>query len=189
MTPEVLESLLQGARETDAVEFKGPMIWDPKALVKDILAMANIVDGGAIIIGVEEGETFERRGLTEEQIASYKSDVMRDQIAPYADPRVIFSRQVLDDATGLHYVVIEVEPFEEIPVICAKGGPDVDEGVIYYRSRARRPESARVARSEDMREIVESAIVRRSRQLQRIGFAPESGADLQQAFDQELDGL
>jgi hypothetical protein len=114
---------------------------------------------------------------------------MRDQIAPFADPRVIFSRQILEDAAGLQYVVIEVEPFEEIPVICARDGSDVSEGVIYYRSRARRPESARVSRSEDMREIVESAIARRSRQLQRIGFAPEGGADLQQALDQELGGL
>lgn len=189
MKPDVLESLLQGATETDAIEFKGPMTWDAKNLVKDILAMANIVDGGAIIIGVEEGETFERRGLTPAHLASYKSDDMRDQIAPYADPRVIFSRQIVEDATGLRYVVIEVEPFEEIPVICARDGHDVQAGAIYYRSRARRPESARVSRSEDMREIVESAIVRRSRQLQRIGFAPEAGADLQQALDQELDGL
>jgi hypothetical protein len=132
---------------------------------------------------------FNRRGLTPEQIATYNSDIMRDQIAPFADPRVIFSRQILEDAAGLQYVVIEVEPFEEIPVICARDGSDVSEGVIYYRSRARRPESARVSRSEDMREIVESAIARRSRQLQRIGFAPEGGADLQQALDQELGGL
>lgn len=189
MTPDVLESLLQGASETDAVEFKGPMEWDRNVFVKDILAMANIIDGGAIIVGVEEAGTFERRGLSPQQVASFNSDIMRDQIAPFADPRVIFSRQVLADATGLQYVVIEVEPFEEIPVICARDGNDVKAGVIYYRSRARRPESARVSRSEDMREIVESAIVRRSRNLQRIGFVPEVGADLEQALDAELGDL
>src|SRR5437764_8886242 len=110
MNPDVLESLLQGATETDAVDFKGPMDWDRNVFVKDILAMANIIDGGAIIVGVEEAETFERRGLTPEQIATYNYDIMRDQIAPYADPRVIFGRQVIEDATGLRYVVIEIEP-------------------------------------------------------------------------------
>lgn len=189
MTPEILESLLQGASETDSVDFKGPMTWERSVFVKDILAMANIIDGGAIIVGVEEGETFQRRGLSEEQISTYVSDIMRDQIAPFADPRVVFTKQVLEDASGLRYVIIEVEPFEDIPVICGRDGHDVQAGAIYYRSRARRPESARVARAEDMREIIESAIVRRSRQLQRIGFVPEHGSDLQQVLDQELGGL
>jgi hypothetical protein len=114
---------------------------------------------------------------------------MRDQVAPYADPRVIFSRQILQDANGLRYVVIEIEPFEEIPVICARDWHDIQAGAIYYRSRTRRPESARVARSEEMREIVESAIARRSHNLQRIGFVPEADADFQQALDAELGDL
>jgi predicted HTH transcriptional regulator len=186
MSPEALEALLVGAQETDSIDFKAAMSWDKKTFVKDILALANVIDGGAIIVGVEDG-TFARQGLSDEQIDSFDYDIMRDQVAPYADPRVVFSKEVLQDANGMNYVVIEVAPFEEIPVICARGGHDVQEGDIYYRSRSRRPQSARVARADDMREIIETAISRRSRSLRRAGFlAAEEGPP---ALDEELGGL
>jgi predicted HTH transcriptional regulator len=171
MTPELLESLLQGARETDAVEFKAAISWNRDLFVKDILAMANVVDGGAIIVGVEDG-TFARQGLSTEQLATYEPDVMRDQVEPFADPRVIFTFSVVADGNGLKFGVLEVAPFDDIPVICARDGRDVEAGTVYFRSRSRRPESARVKRSADMREIIESAVARRSRALRRIGFVP-----------------
>ena len=154
--------------------------------MKDILALANVIDGGSIIVGVEDG-TFVRQGLSPEQIATFDYDVMRDQIDPYADPRVIFSKQILQDPGGLSFAVIEVTPFEELPVICARDGQDITAGTIYFRSRARRPESARIARAEDMREIIEISISRRSRTLRRAGFiAHEEG---QHALNDELGGL
>lgn len=186
MSPEGLESLLAGAQETDTVEFKAAMSWDAKTFVKDILAMANVIDGGAIIIGVEDA-SFVRQGLTARQIATYDYDIMRDQIDPYADPRVIFTKQIVQDAAGRSYAVIEVAPFEEMPVICARDGADVHRGVIYVRSRSRRPESARVSRTEDMREIIESSISRRSRSLRRAGFVPAT--EVQHALDAELGDL
>lgn len=186
MSPEELEALLQGARETDAVEFKSATNWNRDLFVKDILAMANVVDGGAIIIGVEDA-TIARQGITNGQIATYIYDQMRDQIEPFADPRVIFTFNVVTDECGLRYGVIEVAPFEDVPVICARDGADVQAGTVYFRSRSRRPESARVRRSADMREIIESAIARRSRMLRRIGFVPD--AQDQHDFDAELGEL
>lgn len=186
MTPERLEALLEGAQETDSVDFKAPMPWNRNTFTKDILAMSNVIDGGAIIIGVEDG-SFKRLGVSKLDIETYDIDIMRDQIAPFADPRVHFTRQILEDSLGLEYVVIEVSPFEEIPVVCARGGQDVREGDIYFRSRARRPSSERVSRSEDMREIIEASIVRRSRGLRRIGFVPD--LEEQRGLDEELGGL
>jgi predicted HTH transcriptional regulator len=186
MSPEALEAALVGAQETDSIEFKAAVFWDSKVFVKDILAMANVIDGGVIIIGVEDG-TFARQGMTDPQIASYDIDIMRDQIDPYADPKVIFTKQVVNDSGGLAYVVIEIAPFEELPVICARDGHDVHNGSIYFRSRARRAASARVDRAEDMREIVESSISRRLRNLRRAGFIPD--LNLQNDLDDELGGL
>lgn len=186
INPDRLELLLEGMQETDAVEFKAAIPWDKNTFVKDILALSNTIDGGLIIIGVEDG-TFARQGLSDELIATYDADRMRDQIAPYADPRVMFTRSVIADARGLKYVVIEVAPFEDIPVICARDGSDVHNGAIYYRSRARRAASARVSNSADMRDIIETSIARRHRQLRRIGFVPEPGE--QYDFDTELGGL
>ncbi len=185
MTPDRLELLLEGRQETDAVEFKSAIPWDKNTFVKDILALANIIDGGSIIVGVDDG-TFVRHGMGDDLIATYDIEQMRDQIAPFADPRVMFTRHIIADARGFKYVVIEVSPFEDIPIICARDGYDVQKGVIYYRSRSRRPESARVSNSADMRDIIEASIARRSRQLRRIGFVPPPG---KYDFDAELGGL
>jgi predicted HTH transcriptional regulator len=186
MTPERLEMLLQGMQETDSIEFKEAIEWQKATFVKDILALSNTVDGGSIIVGVEN-KTFFRQGMSEALIQTYDPDVMRDQIAPYADPRVIFTREIVQDAHKKKYVVIEVDPFEDIPVICARGGADVHEGVIYFRSRVARPASARVSKSSDMREIIETSIARRLHQLRRAGFVPDAGPGYD--FDAELGGL
>jgi predicted HTH transcriptional regulator len=186
VTPDRLELMLDGGQETDSIEFKAETLWNKNLFVKDILALANTLDGGSIIVGVEDG-TFARKGVNSETIKSYDIDKMRDQIAPFADPRVVFSSNTLDDKMGFTYIVIEVAPFEDAPVICAKDGADVHKGTIYYRSRSRRPESARVSSSSDMRDIIETAIARRSRQLRRVGFVPAQ-ADIYD-FHMELGGL
>ena len=89
MSTEELEELLEGADETDALEFKQAMSWDV-GLIKDVLAMANIEDGGRIVIGIEDG-TFTRQGLTTEQIDTYNPDNMKDAVGLFADPFVEFS--------------------------------------------------------------------------------------------------
>jgi predicted HTH transcriptional regulator len=186
MDTEQLEKFIDGQQETDTIEFKAAMSWECKSLVKDILALANTIDGGSIIIGVEDG-TFIRQGVDAAMIKSYNIDKMRDQVAPFADPRVVFSCNEVKDVGGRTYIAIEVLSFEEFPVICAKDGDDVKAGTIYYRSRSGRPASARVSNSSDLREILEVAISRRSRQLKRIGFATTIQHEYD--FDSELAGL
>jgi predicted HTH transcriptional regulator len=183
---EDIEALLTGAEETDVLEFKGAVSWNRNLFVKDILAMANVIDGGRIVVGVEDG-TFRRLGLTPEQVATYRIDEMRDGLAPFADPRVVFRLHSVADAAGLIFVVIEVSPFEDVPVICRRDGADVRAGVIYFRSRTRRPESAAVANSSDMRDLVERSATQSARRLRRLGFVPEvqPGPD----YDAELGEL
>jgi predicted HTH transcriptional regulator len=163
---EDIEALLTGAEETDVLEFKAAVSWDRNLFVKDILAMANVIDGGRIVVGVEDG-TFTRQGLTPEQIATYEIGEMRDGIAPFADPRVVFRMETVADAADRRFVVIEVSAFEEVPVICRRDGADVRAGVIYFRSRTRRPESAAVANSSDMRDLVERSAALSARRLAR----------------------
>ena len=186
MEPNEVEALLNGAGETDALDFKAAGTWDRKLFVKDILAMANVIDGGRIVVGVEDG-TWARQGLTAEQAATYKIDEMRDGIAPFADPRVVFRIDVVQDAAGMSFAVIEVSPFEDVPVICARDGHDVKAGTVYFRSRRRRAESAPVSNSADMRDLVERAAALSARRLRRIGFVPEAegGPD----YDGELGDL
>jgi predicted HTH transcriptional regulator len=186
METEELESLLDGAEETDRLEFKQAMDWNRNTLVKDILAMANVQDGGRIVIGVID-ETFQREGMTEKQIETYKIDDMRDQIAPFADPLVEFRVRIAKDREGLMYVIIDVSPFDEFPVICRRDGSDVQCGTVYFRSRAQKPQSARVSNSSDMREIIDRSVIRSMRAKTRLGFTVSQDAEYD--FDAELGGL
>jgi predicted HTH transcriptional regulator len=179
------EILLEGAEETDALEFKTAMGWH-KSLIRDILAMANVQDGGRIVIGIAD-TTYERIGLTAEQIATYDLEAMQDRVAAFADPRVEFRREVVSDRQGLRFILIEVRPFETVPVVCRRDDDGLNAGDIYYRSRTGRPASARVKSSADLRDIIEVAITRSRRRLARVGFVPrpDSGPD----YDKELGDL
>ncbi len=188
MTTDELEELLEGAQETPSLEFKRAMDWEP-GLIKDILAMANLQDGGRIVIGVEDA-TFLRQGLSEDQLQTYDTDIIRDRVATYADPFVELTCFRPFDRGGRQYVVIQVATFRENPVICRKDGGRNNElraGDIYYRSPARRPRSARIDSSVDMRDLIELAAVRRMRRLNELGLeAPRPTA---YDYNGELGGL
>jgi hypothetical protein len=90
-------------------------------------------------------------------------------MAGFADPHVNLSVEVGTDSIGKRYVAIRVRPFEEIPVICRKDSNDTRAGIIYYRNRSRRIESAPVSNSYDMRDIIEVATVRMMQRRQQFG--------------------
>lgn len=201
MTTEELEELLQGAQESDSLEFKGAMGWD-LGLVKDILAMANVQDGGRIVIGIED-ETLVRQGVSQEQLDSFIPDTMMDRVGTFADPHVSFSVEKVSDTAGLSFVVITVAPFERTPVICARDGVrnELQAGTIYYRSKTGRPKSARIDNANDMRDIIERATIQTMRHFHNLGLeakaidaaAPADVTDLAAKmagiFDEELGGL
>jgi predicted HTH transcriptional regulator len=199
MNTEELELHIQGQAESPTLDFKAAMAWNVRSFAKDILAFSNVQDGGIIIVGIED-KTFNREGTDADQRNSYSVDVMRDQMAPFADPHVSFSVDYPTDKDGKQYVCIRIEPFSEIPVICRKDSPDTRAGVVYYRNRNRRVESAAVSNSYDMREIIEVATVRMMRNKQRAGFSvvdetaatqkeEEQLARARTHLDNELEGL
>jgi predicted HTH transcriptional regulator len=186
MNTEELESLLQAQTETPSVEFKGACNWDAAKLAKDILAISIVQDGGTVIIGVDD-QTYVRQGVTAAQKSTFALETMKDQMAAYADPHVNFLVEFPIDADGKEYVVIRVFQFEEIPVICRKDGTDTRAGVVYYRNKNRRVESAAVSNSYDMRDIIELATVRMMQRKQRFGYVV--GPADKQKLDEELEGL
>lgn len=188
MKPHELESLLEGAEETDVLEFKQRMSWDI-GLVKDILAMANIEDGGLIVVGIED-ETYIRQGLSDEEIKTFDADYIKDIVGSFADPFVELTISNVVDNNDLKFVIITVAPFSFTPVICKKDGGKKNElrkGEIYFRSKTRRPCSERISNTSEMRDLLDRATVLRMRRLQSLGLQaiPENRYD----FDKELGGL
>lgn len=189
MDDQELQQLLDAGRETPSFEVKRAMPWDHASLAKDILALANVRDGGVIVIGVED-QSFERQGVDRATKATYKVDEMRDQMTRYADPHVDIRVTFPCDADGKEYVAIEVAPFNELPVICRRNGSDVHEGVIYYRNSNRRIESAPVSNSYDMRDIILTAVTRMESRLQGLGLHLSADSDdWARELDEELGGL
>lgn len=193
MVTEELEQLLQGAEERDNLEFKAGMAWDT-SLVKDVLAMANLQDGGRIVVGLEDG-TLSRQGVTEAQAQTFNMDLVKDAVAPFADPYVDLTTEIVKDASGTKFIVITVHPFESLPVICKRDGGSKNElqaGTVYYRSKSKRPASARISTAIDMRTVLDFAVVKRMEYIQKLGLAPVAvGASpsFKSTYDDELGGL
>lgn len=190
MTTEELERILEAGRETETIEFKSPCSWDISVFVKDILAMANNRDGGVIIVGLEQDNNkFERKGISEEQKETYDIEKIKDQISEYADPFVDISIEFVNDYIGKTYVVIKIASFEEIPVICKKDSKDTKRGLIYCRTKNRRPESAPVPDSFHMRQIIETAVLRMlKKKKEELEYIKTTEEDLKK-LEEELEGL
>lgn len=152
--------------------------------------MANVRDGGIILIGVED-KTFARQGLEDADAASYDIDIMRDQLSPFADPLVEFGVSFPKDRQGRVYAAIKVLSFREVPVICKRSDQkcSVRAGAIYYRNSNRRPESAPVSNYYDMRKIVTLAAIRTRQELADLGVVPDAHAAVDARLDDELGGL
>ncbi len=164
--------------------------------------MSNIQDGGAIVIGVEQiGQTFTLRGMTEQQAATFSDDIVSPYVNKYADPSAQLTVSPVSYLEKL-FIVIEVNEFREIPVVCKRDGTRwLRRGALYTRSRGK-VESCEISTHEDMRELLEIATEKQFRnilaRLQRAGFGIVESAvtsketpseSTRRKFDEQIDGL
>ncbi len=177
-----VNDLLAFGREQPGVEFKsaGSRTTDSTLrakVVRAVLAMANRRDGGTVIIGVKEvANGLALDGLSAPQAASWKHDDLADTVAEYADPRVAFDSYALD-VNGSTLIVISVEEFADVPVVCKRNFQDgkqliLRDGAVYVRSN-RKPESREVANYDEMRELLDVATDRGVRRF--VARATEAG--------------
>jgi hypothetical protein len=203
LTDAELAEYLRLSHEIDGVEFKGP---GPRTsallfakVARAMLAMSNRAQGGIVIIGIAEGRAHKPKpvGLEDDDLASWNFDDVAAGLAPIADPAIRF-RVSTPQLEGRPYVGIEVDAFDDIPIICQRKYPPnarrgdqmvLRVGAVYVRSR-RKPESIEIPSQTEMRELLELATERRMARLlgtvNRAGLTLEGRPDAQALFDAEL---
>ncbi len=202
MTDEEFAQLLELKHEVFGVEFKPPGLrTDPllfHTVARGLMGMANRRDGGRMVIGIrEDAGKFELLGLTPEQSESWRYEHLAATLAPIAEPPVVFDID-LRAHQGREYLLIEVDEFDDVPVICRRNYPRslkagekpiLRDGAVYVRPR-RKPETSEIATQADMRELLELASEKRLRTLMgivaRAGARLVGGPSADQAFTDEL---
>ena len=201
MTDQEFAEIIALGHEARGPKFKGPGARSDRRLfaqvVRAVLGMANRRDGGTVIIGVEDnGGVLGPVGLNENDLITWRYDDIADGIASYADPSVSFYREV-KEYNGDQYVVLLVEEFVEIPVLCKRNYDDIlKEGACYVRP-LRKPETSEIPTQADMRDLLELAtdkgVARYLDRAQRLGLivlptVTPSPTD-QELLDQQLGDL
>ena len=178
MTDEEFETLMAQDDEGRRLEFKGPGPLAASRLVAQVikaaLGMSNNRDGGNIVVGVAETEgSLDKVGLNNEDLTTWTSDSLADQLARFADPNVSFALDTRE-YDGKRFVLIEVREFEEIPVLCKRAYDDVlRDGACYVRT-SRKPETSELPTQTEMRALLglatEKGVRKYIEQLERLGI-------------------
>lgn len=169
--------------ETRSTEFKESQPLDVLKwkIVKSAMAMANLRDGGRIIIGgsEREGIAVSLDGVKPEHLTDYDNDTIIQLVNTHAKPPVDLSLRIVP-FDGKQFVGIEIAQFVRTPVFCAKPTPNgtpeklrLREGDVYVRSNER-ISTTRAVNAELMAEVLEVAAETRAAQIiataQRIGL-------------------
>lgn len=189
-----VHAALETCIERADVEFKasGEFRTLEQKIVKTAIAMANLRDGGIIVIGVSErDDAWQRTGIRDEDLATWNPDDLTDAINRYASPPVSVDL-VLVPHGETRFLAIQVREFRDTPIVCKRdGGPNsgLRQGVLYVRP-AGTARTSEVRTAEDMHDLLELAAEKRARRIletaRRIGLeAPPA----RRPFDDELEGL
>jgi predicted HTH transcriptional regulator len=169
---------MEANREGRGLEYKAGQPWDSLKLkiTKTALAMANMRGGGHIVVGVAEssGGEFAAEGVTEEIAVTYSQDGVQAFVNIYAEPHIVVEvhKPTYQDKV---FVVIVVEEFSTVPVICKQthDAEKLRQGAVYVRA-TRMIETSEVSTAEEMRAIIEMAVETRLTemvaQLGRVGI-------------------
>lgn len=139
----LLKRLLAIKTETQNLDFKTSFNWakasnrDKLELIKDVLSMANIKDGGHILIGITD-ENYESIGIDDESFSSFDTTSFNQFLQKYTDPS--FSCHIHKVDNGKKFIIIDIPEFQEVPIIAKQDGHDserkhiIKAGQIYYRT-------------------------------------------------------
>lgn len=170
ITPEEVADILAIGHETAGVEFKPAGLRQGELegrVIRAILGMANRTGGGVVVLGVQENpdKTLRPVGMSPEQIVSWNHDDTTATTSAHADPFVTFTTRTVRATNGMDFVILRVDEFEELPVLCKKEfahpinpkKPILVRGACYVRTRGK-PETIDIASQTEMRDLLTRAV-------------------------------
>ncbi len=176
MTLDEIASLIHRRSETPHVDYKEGFEWKKEnrdhqlGLIRDMIAMANIQDGGAIVLGVED-KTYNVVGLSGPILASLDQSYIGDLLRGYADPTFPFELQ-RTQIDSCDVAVIHIPEFVDVPIVCEDSAQSKDQkklilrrGALYIRTDA--SQTMEISSAEDMRKLLSRAITKRSDEMLR----------------------
>jgi len=153
--------------ETRKNEFKGDEAFKDnfKAhLTFCIGAFANTSGGGNIIVGIKDGIPPEIIGVSEQNISSYDPTVINQYMKERLQPVPKFDIVILTHEDR-KVIIINVKEFDDIPILVIK---DIESPIKKYAKKAEiliRTESSeckRIDSPDDMRDLIQRSLIKRS---------------------------
>jgi Schlafen, AlbA_2 len=190
-----IDLILQQPEETLGVEFKDDADWPSLkyAVIRTCMAMANLRDGGHILVGISGRDTqYSVAGVSSDNLLTYDPDLILAAVAKYASPPPDV-RCVIHETSNATLLCIRVSPFINGPVICKKEHQgQLRQAAIYLRLN--HPiRSAMPVEESQIRAVIDLAAERRAQQMvsdaARIGALPPAEAPAKlhaDAFDEQL---
>lgn len=190
---------LDRCQEHQSIDFKESADWDTLKwhIARTSMAMANLRDGGIIVVGVSErGESWELTGISSEHLSTYDFDNISDFIAKYSSIPLELDVVVVRYRDSKNYLAIQISEFLHLPCICKRNSSNDAKAFIKGDILIRPPGKPQTKKAEDadeIRDLVELAAEKRARQIieaaGRIGLAGSPGPSIDEFLDKELEDL
>lgn len=188
-------------QEQTWLDFKESQPWSELKwrLLKTIMGMANLRDGGLILIGVSErNDTWTPTGIDPKDLGTFDNDEIIDQLEKYASPRVQLAIVLHDHDDGNRFLVFHVGQFDDCPILCRNNSPDgvkpndrLASGDIYVRPTTGRPRTIKANDARLVHDLLELAAEFRARRMleiaRRVGLVPAESTASQ--YDAELPAI
>lgn len=195
----VILGILQTPNESRTVEFKPSIPWPSniedlqanhkaQEVIKSIIAMSNLRDGGKILLGIEKSNdtgNHEVKGMSPAALCTYDQDIIFEQIRNFGEPEPRF--QILNvEFNKVNIVVFAVQSFVLAPVICQnrRNLNKLENAAIYIRTD--KPETKKITDPVEMKELIDFAIAKEldlfSTRMQRL-FKTMSSVKLLKSTD------
>ena len=199
---------LDRCQESQDVDFKESAGWPQLRyrIMKAAMAMANLRDGGVVIVGVSERNAiWELTGISEVDLASFEADDIIEEINSVASPHIVLDVVLVTYRNGNRFLAIQANEFGETPIVCKKtvdsrttGEPVLEQGAVYIRP-AGVAQTIRITDARQMHALLELSAEKRARHIleaaARIGLVAGAGMPATgertatQRFDEELGNL